>query len=63
MADRVLRGSRLGAVRYETDRNHDLAAGQVARTAPRTVRNSTSVPPTRDPGTWRAATAGGTLLE
>jgi hypothetical protein len=25
MADRVLRGSRLGAVSYETDRNHDLA--------------------------------------
>ncbi|MGH3554800.1 MAG: RNA polymerase-binding protein RbpA, partial [Mycobacterium sp.] len=25
MADRVMRGSRLGAVSYETDRNHDLA--------------------------------------
>ena len=25
MADRVLRGSRLGAVSYETDRNHDLS--------------------------------------
>ena len=25
MADRVLRGSRLGAISYETDRNHDLA--------------------------------------
>lgn len=25
MADRVLRGSRLGATSYETDRNHDLA--------------------------------------
>lgn len=25
MADRVLRGSRLGAVSYETDRDHDLA--------------------------------------
>ena len=24
MADRVLRGSRLGAVSYETDRDHDL---------------------------------------
>ena len=31
MADRVLRGSRLGAVSYETDRNHDLAPRQVAR--------------------------------
>ncbi|MGH3812732.1 MAG: RNA polymerase-binding protein RbpA, partial [Pseudonocardiaceae bacterium] len=25
MADRVLRGSRLGTVSYETDRDHDLA--------------------------------------
>ncbi|MGO1949292.1 MAG: RNA polymerase-binding protein RbpA, partial [Mycobacteriaceae bacterium] len=24
MADRVLRGSRMGAVSYETDRDHDL---------------------------------------
>jgi hypothetical protein len=31
MADRVLRGSRLGAVSYETDRNHDLAPRQIAR--------------------------------
>ncbi|GFG75803.1 RNA polymerase-binding protein RbpA [Mycobacterium botniense] len=31
MADRVLRGSRLGAVSYETDRNHDLAPRQTAR--------------------------------
>ena len=31
MADRVLRGSRLGAVSYETDRNHDLAPRQVVR--------------------------------
>ena len=31
MADRVMRGSRLGAVSYETDRNHDLAPRQVAR--------------------------------
>ena len=31
MADRVLRGSRLGAVSYETDRNHDLAPRQVAK--------------------------------
>ncbi|MCY0610103.1 RNA polymerase-binding protein RbpA, partial [Klebsiella pneumoniae] len=31
MADRVLRGSRLGAMSYETDRNHDLAPGQIAR--------------------------------
>jgi len=31
MADRVLRGSRLGAVSYETDRDHDLAPRRVAR--------------------------------
>ena len=33
MADRVLRGSRLGAVSYETDRNHDLAPRQAMRYA------------------------------
>jgi hypothetical protein len=33
MADRVLRGSRLGAVSYETDRNHDLAPRQTMRYA------------------------------
>lgn len=32
MADRrVMRGSRLGVVSYETDRNHDLAARKIAR--------------------------------
>ena len=31
MADRHMRGSRLGAVSYETDRNHDLAPRQIAR--------------------------------
>jgi len=31
MADRVMRASRLGAVSYETDRNHDLAPRQIAR--------------------------------
>lgn len=33
MADRVLRGSRLGAVSYETDRNHDLAPRRIVRYA------------------------------
>jgi hypothetical protein len=33
MADRVLRGSRLGAVSYETDRNHDLAPRHTTRYA------------------------------
>jgi RNA polymerase-binding protein len=32
MADRrVMRGSRLGTVSYETERNHDLAPRQIAR--------------------------------
>ena len=31
MSDRVLKGSRLGAVSYETDRNHDLALRRTAR--------------------------------
>ena len=31
MADRVMRGSRLGFVSYETERNHDLAPRQIAR--------------------------------
>ena len=31
MADRVLRGSRMGAVSYETDRDHDLAPRQVVK--------------------------------
>ncbi|MBO0840760.1 MAG: RNA polymerase-binding protein RbpA [Sciscionella sp.] len=33
MADRVLRGSRLGAVSYETDRDHDLAPRQTVQYA------------------------------
>ena len=31
MADRVLRGSRMGAVSYETDRDHDLAPRNMAK--------------------------------
>lgn len=31
MADRVLRGSRMGAVSYETDRDHDLAPRRVVK--------------------------------
>ena len=34
MADRVLRGSRLGAVSYETDRDHDLAPRHMAKYQP-----------------------------
>lgn len=31
MSDRAMRGTRLGFVSYEADRNHDLAPRQVAR--------------------------------
>lgn len=31
MAEKVLRGSRLGAVSYETDRDHDLAPRRIAK--------------------------------
>lgn len=31
MAERVLRGSRMGAVSYETDRDHDLAPRQMTK--------------------------------
>ncbi|WP_179470039.1 RNA polymerase-binding protein RbpA [Mycolicibacterium vinylchloridicum] len=31
MADRVMRGTRLGSVSYETDRNDNLAARRIAR--------------------------------
>ena len=31
MANRAMRGSRLGSVSYETDRSHDLAPRQIAR--------------------------------
>ncbi len=54
MADRVLRGSRLGAVSYETDRNHDLAPRQIARY--RTENGEEFDVPFADdaeiPGTW-----------
>ena len=54
MADRVLRGSRLGAVSYETDRDHDLAPRRVARY--RTDNGEEFDVPFADdaeiPGTW-----------
>ncbi|MCX2933991.1 RNA polymerase-binding protein RbpA [Mycobacterium sp. CVI_P3] len=31
MADRVMRGTRLGSISYETDRNDNLAGRQIAR--------------------------------
>ena len=66
MADRVLRGSRLGAVSYETDRNHDLAPRQVARY--RTENGEEFEVPFADdaeiPGTWLCRNGlEGTLLE
>ena len=54
MADRVMRGSRLGAISYETDRNHDLAPRLIARY--RTVNGEEFDLPFADdaeiPGTW-----------
>lgn len=55
MADRrAMKGSRLGAVSYETDRNHDLAARQMTRY--RTPNGEEFEIPFADdvevPGTW-----------
>ena len=54
MADRVMRGSRLGSVSYETDRNHDLAPRQIALY--RTENGGEFEVPFADdaaiPGTW-----------
>lgn len=66
MADRVLRGSRLGAVSYETDRNHDLAPRQVAKY--RTDNGEEFEVPFADdaeiPGTWLCRNGlEGTLIE
>ena len=66
MADRVLRGSRLGAVSYETDRNHDLAPRQIARY--RTENGEEFEVPFADdaeiPGTWLCRNGmEGTLIE
>ena len=55
MADRVLRGSRLGAVSYETDRNHDLAPRQMAK-----YRTDDA----EIPGTWQCRNGlEGSLIE
>ncbi|WP_068279726.1 RNA polymerase-binding protein RbpA [Aldersonia kunmingensis] len=66
MADRVLRGSRLGAVSYETDRDHDLAPRRVARY--RTDNGEEFDVPFADeaeiPGTWLCRNGmEGTLIE
>ena len=66
MADRVMRGSRLGALSYETDRNHDLAARKTARY--RTENGDEfDMPFAADaevPGTWLCRNGmDGTLIE
>src|SRR6201987_4822959 len=66
MADRVLRGRRLGAVSYETDRNLDLAPRQIARY--RTENGEEFDVPFADdaeiPGTWLCRNGmEGTLIE
>jgi len=53
-ADRVMRGSRLGSVSYETDRNHGLAPRQI-RAVPHRERREFDVPFADDaeiPGSW-----------
>jgi len=66
MADRVMRGSRLGAVSYETERNHDLAPRQIVRY--RTENGGEFEVPFADdaeiPGTWLCRNGmEGTLIE
>src|ERR1700740_3241803 len=66
MADRVMRGSRLGFVSYETDRNHDLAPRQIARY--HTENGEEFEVPFADdaeiPGTWLCRNGmEGTLIE
>jgi RNA polymerase-binding protein len=66
MANRVMRGSRLGAVSYETDRNRGLAPRQVARY--RTDNGEEFDVPFADdadiPGTWACRNGlEGTLLD
>ena len=66
MADRVMRGSRLGAVSYETDRNNDLAPRQIARYLTENGEEF-EVPFAHDaavPGTWLWRNGmEGTLIE
>jgi RNA polymerase binding protein RbpA len=66
MADRGIRGSRLGAVSYETDRNHNLAPRHIARYRTE-VGEEFDIPFARNaavPGTWLCRNGmEGTLLE
>jgi hypothetical protein len=65
MSDRVLRGSRLGAVSYESDRNTDLAPRQAVRfDCPN--GHHFSVPFAVDaevPATWECRLCGKTALQ
>jgi thioesterase domain-containing protein len=67
MADRHMRGSRLGAVSYETGRNHHLAPRQIVRY--RTTENGeefdiTFADDAEIPGTWLCRNGmEGTLVE
>src|ERR1700722_12769741 len=62
MADRVLRGSRLGTTSYETDRNTDLAPRrEVIYDCP--TGHETRMPMAADaelPATWEGRTCGAT---
>ena len=64
MGERVLRGSRLGATSYETDRNTDLAPRhEVVYDCPR--GHEVSVPMASDaelPATWECKICGGIAL-
>jgi len=64
MAERVLKGSRLGTTSYETDRNTDLAPRQAARyDCPH--GHHFAVPLASDaevPATWECRTCGATAL-
>lgn len=65
MSDRVLRGSRLGAVSYETERHTELAPRQ-ATTYDCPEGHATTVPFSAEadvPPTWECRTCGATALQ
>jgi hypothetical protein len=66
MADRHMRGSRLGAVSYETERNRDLAPRQIAcyRTGNGEEFEMPFADDAKAPGTWLCRNGmEGTLIE
>ena len=65
MSDRVLRGSRLGAVSYESDKHTELAP-RVATTFDCPRGHSTTVPFAAEaeiPSTWECRVCGATALQ